>query len=203
MTKILRINPEKPDKKKIAEAAKVLKTGGTVIFPTETVYGIGADPFSKKAVRKVFGLKGRSYKKPLSVIVSNAKEIPPLVKHLSPLAKRIIKKHMPGPVTLVLKKSALIPDFVTAGENTIGIRMPDHKITGMLLKEAGIPLVATSANRSGSAPATTASQAIKQLKGADLILNSGKTKYGKASTVVDLSGKTPLILRQGALKIKL
>lgn len=201
MTKVLRINPKKPNKNVIARAVQVLKSGGTVIFPTETVYGIGADPFNEKAVNKVFRMKGRSFHKPLAVIVSNAKEILPLVEHLTPLAKRLIKKYMPGPMTLILKKSAMIPDIVTAGEKTIGIRMPDHKIARMLLKEIGSPIVATSANRSGYAPATTAAEALKQIKGADLVLCGGKTTLGEASTVVDLSGKKAKILRQGTLKI--
>lgn len=203
MTLRLKIDPNNPEKAKIKRAASAIKAGGTVIFPTETVYGLGADPYNDAAVRKVFKLKGRSFSKPLAMIVSSREQIKPLVKNISPTARILMDKFMPGPITLVFKKSKMIPDIVCAGEKTIGIRMPDHRITRALIKACGMPLVATSANRSGKMPATTASSAYKQLKGADVLLDGGRSKIKKASTVVDVSGKKTKILRQGTLKILL
>jgi L-threonylcarbamoyladenylate synthase len=203
MTKTLKIDPSTPEADRILKAVRVLKSGGTVIFPTETVYGLACSPFSKKAVKKIFRLKGRSEHKPLSVLISDLKELRPLVKRLSRKAAALAKRSWPGPLTLIFYKSNKIPNLVTAGNKTIGIRMPDHKVALALLKKCGMPLVATSANRSGHRPATTAAAAARQIKGADLILNGGKALIGRASTIVDVTGARPKILRLGSLKVKI
>lgn len=203
MTKIIKLNPKKLEKEKIAEAVKVIKAGGVVVFPTETVYGLGCSPWSLKAVKKIFKLKGRLAKKPLAIIVENFKQVRSLVKNLNPKALDLMSKHWPGPMTLVLPKSRRIPDYVTSGSKKIGIRMPDHPITLELLRACKIPLVATSANRSGSIAPATARAAFRELKGVDLVIDGGKTSLGKASTVIDITSGKPKILRKGSLKIKI
>jgi len=202
MTKILKISGKKPNKKKIREAAKVIMSGGVIIFPTETVYGIACSPFKKKAVERIFKLKGRNWNKPLAVIVENFKQVKTLTKNLSPKAKEIMSRYWPGPLTLVLNKSSEIPAYVTARLKKVGIRMPDHPISKELIRTCGIPLVATSANISGSADPKTARQALKQLIDVDLLIDGGRTQVGKASTVIDATGKKVKILRKGPLIVR-
>jgi L-threonylcarbamoyladenylate synthase len=201
--RIIKINSVKPEKDKIGEAARAIKSGKVVIFPTETVYGLGASPFSRKAVRKIYTLKGRSFGKPLAILVSDFDQIKPLVKSISPKAKKLMRKYWPGPMTLIFKKSKKIPAYVTAGEDTLGIRMPDHPVTKKLIITCGMPLVATSANKSGGNDPKTAGEAINQMKKVDLVLDGGRARIGKASTVIDASLNDLKILRQGSLKVKL
>ena len=195
----LRISSKHPDKKKIGIAAQIIKAGGIAIFPTETVYGLGASPYNKKAVNKIFKLKGRSLKKPLAVIISDPIQVRPLVKHISRQARTLMKRYWPGPLTLIFNKSSKIPSYVTAGGRTLGIRMPDDPITRELIKAAGMPIVATSANRSGAKDPFTAKEAIRQLKQADVVIDGGRTRLRKPSTVIDVTGKRMKILRKGSL----
>lgn len=184
-------------------ASEVIENGGVIIFPTETVYGLGASPFNKKAIRKIFKLKGRSLKNPMAVIVSKFSQIKALVKKITPKAKELMKKHWPGPLTLVFEKSKKIPDYVTSGRKTIGIRMPAHKVPLALIEKCGIPLVATSANLSGLKPSKTAKEAMGQIRGADLILDGGMARLGQASTVVDVTDEPAKMSRRGTLKVKI
>jgi len=185
-----------PDKRSIAEACMILRSGGIVAFPTDTVYGIAAMPFDKKAVRKLYRIKKRGKKKPIALLVSSKKMAGKFAINMSSKAKKLISKYWPGPLTLVFKKRRSVPDFLTSGLPTIGIRMPKNKIALQLIKKAGGALAVTSANLSGNRPAVSADQ-IKGLKGIDLILDGGKCRIGTPSSVFAFIGGKLKVLRKG------
>lgn len=198
MTLILKINNKKPELQKIKKAAKVLKSGGLVAFPTETVYGLGADTFNKNAVRKIYKVKGRPFDNPSIVHIADKKDIRILANEVPKGAEKLIKKFWPGPLTIILKKKKTIPNIVTAGLGSVAIRMPKNKIALTLIKEAKTPIAAPSANKSGKPSPTSASHVISDLDGkVDLIIDGGCTKIGLESTVVDFTQKNPVILRPG------
>lgn len=167
------------------QALSILKSGGVVAFPTETVYGIGALLSSRKGINKIYKLKKRPRNKPLQVLAPSLAEAKKLAK-FNPTALILAKKKWPGPLTLVLP--------AIKGKKTIGIRVPAHPLILKLLKKTG-PLAATSANESGEKPALTAMEVIATLPDLDLVIDGGKAKLGKASRVIDLTGPTPKILR--------
>ncbi|OGC10952.1 threonylcarbamoyl-AMP synthase [candidate division WOR-1 bacterium RIFOXYA12_FULL_52_29] len=169
----------------LKEALTILKSGGVIAFPTETVYGIGALIGSRRGINKVYKLKKRPKNKPLQVLVSSLAEARKLAK-FSPQALSCAKKSWPGPLTLVLP--------TLKGKKTIGIRIPKHPLTLKLLRKTG-PLAATSANESGEKPALTALEVVASLPTLDLVIDGGKAKKGKASRVIDLTGKKKIILR--------
>ena len=192
----MKADPRKPDKKVILAAVKALKSGKLIIFPTETVYGLAADPFNKKAVEKLLKLKKRPRGKPLQLLISDIKQIKSLVKKIPAHVKKIIKRSWPGPLTLILPKKRTIPDFVAGNLNTVGIRMPDHPVALELIRSFGAPIAATSANISGQKPPKTAKQAIRSIKkGIALVIDSGKAKLGKSSRVLDATKKKMKLLR--------
>ena len=183
----------------INEAAQIIKNGELVAFPTETVYGLGADGFNEAACRRLYEVKGRPNDKPLSLMVANREMIDDIAE-VSPIAEELIKAFLPGPLTLILNKKSAVPNFVTAGSQTVGIRMPDNQIALALIKAADCPIAAPSANPS-EAPAPTTAQAV--LKYFDskipLILDGGACDIGFSSTIVDLTADTPAILRCGVI----
>lgn len=185
--------------RKMKEAVGIIKAGGLVIYPTETLYGLAADPFNRIAVLKVFAAKKRPFDKPLSVAVSNLEEADMLV-FVNGTARKLAGAFLPGPLTMILKKKARLPQELTAGSEKLGIRIPDHPIALQLIELAG-PITATSANTSGQPPPRTAYEAKKQIGGsADFILDNGKCKFGQPSTVIDLSNEGEFrILREGAI----
>lgn len=187
------------DDQKVKEAARIIKAGGLVVYPTETVYGLGADPFNRIAVLKVFGAKRRPLDKPLSVAVSSLEEADKLV-FVNEAARKIAGAFLPGPITIVLKKKARFPKELTAGSDKLGIRIPDHPIALNLIELAG-PITATSANISGHPDPITAYEAKKQIGDrVDSVLDGGECKIKKSSTVVDLSIDSGFeILREGAI----
>jgi len=203
MTNIIKISSRRPQRGAINLACKVLKQGGVIIFPTETVYGLGASPFRKSAIKRIFRMKGRSLNNPMAVLVSKMSQVRPLVKNITPKAMELMRKHWPGALTLIFEKSGKIPAYVTSGRKTIGIRMPSHKVALKLVEKCGIPLVATSANLSGLKPSKTAGEALDSIKDADLILDGGPSRIGAASTVVDVTGELAKILRRGTLKVRI
>jgi len=189
--------------KNISDAINILRKGEIIIFPTETVYGIGCDLFNKAAVSKIFKVKKRDKGKPLQVLISNIKQASMLAKGISPQAKKLMKQYFPGPLTIVLKKRKIVPSFVTAGKSTIAIRCPDHPLTLKLLNKYKRPIVGTSANISGKSDPHTAKEAVRNLKNkVDYVLDGGRVKHGIASTIVDATGKELKILRKGPIKIK-
>lgn len=175
----------------IKKASDIIKQNGVVIYPTETVYGIGANIFSEEALKKVFAIKERETDKPVSVAVSDFEMMEDLV-HISGKERRFIEKFLPGPITVLLKKKKKVPDMLTSGRELLGIRFPDHETTIRLIKLAGVPITSTSANISGEAPPTK----VDDIKiHADYIIDGGECK-GEPSTVVDLVNR--IIIRKGA-----
>lgn len=200
--KLIKVDGRYPLREKIEEAAQVIRAGGLVAFPTETVYGLGADVFNPSAVARVFAVKNRPLNQPLIIAPSSLAEISKLVKKIPATAKKLIDKFFPGPLTLVLLKSKIVPDILTAGKEKIALRIPDHPVVLALLSEVKRPLTATSANRTGQPSPTDAQQVAEALRstasGSDLILDAGPTKFGIESTILDLTDK-PVILRTGAI----
>lgn len=202
-TKILKINSKNPQISKIRQAAKIIKSGNLVAFPTETVYGLGANALNSKSVRKIFIAKGRPSDNPLIIHISNSADLKMLVEQIPDTAHQLINKFWPGPLTLVLKKSKKVPKITTGGINTVAVRMPENKIAQSLIKEAGVPLAAPSANVSGRPSPTTSKHVYNDLNGKiSMIIDGGKTKIGIESTVVDLTRKTPMLLRPGAVTLE-
>ena len=199
-TKVVLINPLRPRAEKINTAAGVIRRGDLVAFPTETVYGLGANALDRKAVRKIFLAKGRPSDNPMLVHISEKKDLQKLAKEVPPQATKLVGRFWPGPLTIVLKKSRIVPCVVTAGLKTVAIRMPANKIALELIRKSGVPIAAPSANRSGKPSPTSAEHVLQDMDGRiSLILDGGKTKIGIESTVVDLSGKTPILLRPGKI----
>jgi L-threonylcarbamoyladenylate synthase len=203
ITEIVKIKLQKPDAGLIKKAAKIIKNGGLVVLSTDTVYGLACDATNPQAVAKVFYIKQRPLTQPLSIAVSKYRHIYKYVESIPETAKILIKKYLPGPLTIILKKSTLISDIVTAGQNDIGIRIPDCKIVLMLIEYAKVPVVIPSANIHNHPSPTTAQQALKDLNGkVNLILDAGKTKYGNESTIVSCIDNKIKIIRQGVISSK-
>lgn len=202
-TEVIRINKLRPEPEKIRYAANIIKRGGLVAFPTETVYGLGANAFDENAIRKVFKAKGRPADNPLIVHIADLKDVHRLAKKPPKIAKLLMEKFWPGPLTIVLKKKKIVPDIITGGGDTVAIRMPDNRIALSLIKSANVPLVAPSANISGRPSPTRAKDVLEDLKGKlELIINGGKTRIGIESTVIDVTVRPPLILRPGAVTLE-
>lgn len=188
--KLIKISAKIPDSSIIAKAVNALKQGKLIIIPTETVYGICCDAFNESAVRKLFRIKKRPKSKPLQLLISDVKDIKKIAQKIPLKIKKIMKKIWPGPITIVLKKKKIVPNIVTAGLNTLGIRIPDHPIALKLINSFGGPIAASSANISGQKPPRTAHQAVKSLKkGFALVLDCGPSRIGRASKVIDASSK--------------
>ncbi len=203
MVKILEVDGRYPQVNAIAEAAAAIRAGSLVAYPTETVYGLGADARSDEAVAKVFAAKVRPLEDPIPVAV-NSFELAHQIAELTPVAELAFKKLLPGPLTLVVKaKPKKISKLVTAGTENVGIRLPDHPVVLKLIEFVGGPITATSANLSGKSAPVTIKEALEQLgKYVDVALDSGKCKFGTPSTVVDLSSGAPRILRKGPISGK-
>lgn len=202
-TKILRVNPKNPSISQIRQAAKIIKSGGVVAFPTETVYGLGANALDSKSVGKIFVAKGRPSDNPLIVHISDIAEVGILADDIPNIAYDLMERFWPGPLTLVLKKSKIVPKIVTGGLDTIAIRMPKNRISQAIIREAGVPIAAPSANIAGRPSPTMAKHVKEDLSGRiGLIIDGGPTKIGIESTVVDLSKKTPMLLRPGSVTLE-
>ena len=202
-TKILEINPKRIDLAKIKIAAEEIKKGNLVAFPTETVYGLGADVLNEKAVAKIFKAKGRPFNDPLIVHIADVKELNRLSKHVPPVALKLAKVFWPGPLTLVLKKSELVSDIITADLDTVAIRMPADNIALSLIREAQTPIVAPSANIFGRTSPTNAQHVEDDLGGKiEMIIDGGKTKVGVESTVLEITAKPVQMLRAGGVSVE-
>jgi L-threonylcarbamoyladenylate synthase len=186
----------------IARAASLIRSGKLVAFPTETVYGLGANALDAVAVERIFVAKGRPAKNPLIVHIAEIAEVHPLVADWPTIAQQLADAFWPGPLTLVVRKSSLIPDNVTAGGSTVAIRCPAHPVARALLKEAGVPIAAPSANRSGELSPTTALHVQRSLGDCmNLILDGGPCPGGLESTVIDVTGSIPKLLRPGLISV--
>lgn len=185
------------------EAAEVIKNGGTVAFPTETVYGLGANALDGEAVKKIFVAKGRPQDNPLIIHVAS-REIDEYVEEIPEIAEKLMDKFWPGPLTLILKKKAIIPKETSANLETIGIRMPNNKIALELIKKSGVPIAAPSANISGRPSPTDMERCVEDLDGrVDYIIGGEKSDVGVESTIVDLTVDPPCILRPGGVTLEM
>lgn len=192
--KILKTNQNEVDKKVIGEAVKVLADGGVILYPTDTVYGLGANIFNRKAVRKVYNIKKRSYLKPVSLLVSS-KDAIPLVSKTSLNQLNFIDKYLPGPYTFILKKSKIVPRHLTSGSANVGVRVPKSEIACSLAKI--FPITTTSANLSNKDTLDTPEKILKQLGcEVDLIIDVGPLNSGNPSTIIDLTGEEPVFVKR-------
>ncbi len=199
-TVIHKLLPGEPDSSIIEAAAGILRNGGVVAFPTETVYGLGADALNPEAIKKVFIAKGRPADNPLIVHIAALEQVEELGKEVSSTAFLLCKTFMPGPLTIVIKHSNIVPSIVTAGLNTVALRMPNHPVPLALVKALGRGMVGPSANLSGKPSPTTAQHVFDDLDGAiEMILDAGPTHIGVESTVIDTTSEPPTILRPGGI----
>jgi L-threonylcarbamoyladenylate synthase len=197
-TLFLKVNPENPSRAKIQNAAQIIKKGGLVAFPTETVYGLGADALNPAAVLALFEAKKRPLDNPPIIHIADTNEVYKLAQEVPKKAELIMKKFWPGPLTLIFKRSNIIPNVTVADLETVAIRMPKHKVALALIKQSSCPIAAPSANLSGNPSPTTAKHVYEDLNGRiDAILDGGSTNIGVESTVLDLSVDPPMVLRPG------
>ncbi len=188
------------DPSTLARAAKLLRQGEVVAFPTETVYGLGADATNPEAVRRIFAAKGRPSDNPLIVHVASVADVAPLVTHIDDRARRLMTAFWPGPLTLVLPKSDRVPPEVSAGLDTVGVRLPAHPVAQALIRAAGVPIAAPSANRSGRPSPTTARHVLEDMDGRiPMIVDGGACDVGVESTVLDVTGDVAVVLRPGGI----
>jgi L-threonylcarbamoyladenylate synthase len=198
--KLLRVDATAPDPAAIREAAAIIRAGGLVAFPTETVYGLGAHALDADAVLRIFSAKGRPGYNPLIVHVPDVAAALSVAAAWPPLARRAAAAFWPGPLSLVVPRRSTVPDAVTAGLDTVAIRIPSHPVALALLAAAGVPIAAPSANRFTRVSPTTAAHVARGLGDrVDLILDGGATPFGIESTVLDVTGPRPVLLRHGAI----
>lgn len=203
--RILKTNFKNPDDKTISQIKTILKEGGVVIYPTDTVYGLGANALDKKTIKKIFKIKNRSSGKPISVIIKNikqAKEVAVFGKNI----EKILNKIWPGPVTVILYKKNIVPDILTGGSKKIGLRIPDCEFTKQLMGKLDFPVTTTSANISGILESGNIQDILLQFKDKrikpDLVIDTGNLPQSSPSTVIDLTEAQPKILRAGPVSKK-
>ncbi|MCX6743242.1 MAG: L-threonylcarbamoyladenylate synthase [Candidatus Parcubacteria bacterium] len=193
---LLKINSKNPEPDKIAQVVEILKNGGIIVYPTDTIYGLGCDIFNKKAVAKIYQLKKREQNKPMSIICAELKEIAKYAL-ISDYAFQIFKKTLPGPYTFILKAKSQTPKTVLSKNRTVGIRIPDNQICLEIVRKLGNPIITTSLNISGEEILTNPSQLSKEITNKiDLIIDAGIMPQ-EPSTIIDLSANSPVILRPG------
>ena len=191
------------DEEKLKLIGNKIREGKLAIFPTETVYGIGTNGLNREAVKKLYSVKQRDFNKPVSLLVSDIFMVEKLAINISDVEYKLMKAFFPGPFTIILKKSNIVPDIVTANKDTVGIRIPDCDITRKLIEYAGCPIAAPSANISGKPTGTNITEIINDFKeDVDYIINNGKSKIGIASTIVQVLDNVPHILREGIITKK-
>jgi L-threonylcarbamoyladenylate synthase len=199
-TPILRVNPVSPEADIVAQAAKMLREGGLVAFPTETVYGLGANALDATAVARIFAAKGRPANNPLIVHIADNNAVQVLVADWPPAAVRLAERYWPGPLTIVVTRKDSVPDIVTAAGPTVAVRQPAHPTARALIQASGLPLAAPSANRSTRVSPTMAEHVARDMDGRiDLILDAGPTSGGIESTVLDVTCSPPRLLRPGPI----
>ncbi len=187
----------------LRKAVDIIKKGGLVIFPTDTVYGLGCNPFNEKALGRLFQVKKRVSNKPVPILVSSLKKAEEIAE-FSSFAKKIASQYWPGALTLVLPAKPKVPPSLLGRGDSVGIRIPNHQLTLLLIRGVGGYLIGTSANLSGRKPACTSEEAGEQLgEKVDMILDGGRCPIGNSSTVVDVISSPPRILRQGTLELKI
>lgn len=197
-TLLLKVDSEKPDTSKIEVAAQFIRKGGLVAFPTETVYGLGADALNADAVLALFEAKKRPLDNPPIVHIADPREVCRLVEEVPKKADLLMTHFWPGPLTLVFRRSSIVPDVTVANLDTVAVRMPKHQVALALIRQSGCPIAAPSANLAGKPSPTNAQHVFEDLNGRiDAILDGGPTNIGVESTVVDVSVDPPMVLRPG------
>ena len=190
-------------KTQIEKGIAILKNGGLVAYPTDTVYGLGASAMIPEAAERVFRVKERPLNMPLPLLLSDESQIPELAEAVSPVAWLMVRRFMPGALTLVLSGAGALPEIILGGGNTVAVRIPAHPVPLALIEGLGGPLIGTSANLSGRPSALTAEEAAAQLGDRiDLVIDGGACPGGRESTVLDVTGETPLLLREGAIPVE-
>ena len=191
------------DYTKLKEPAELIRNGGIVVFPTETVYGIGANALNENAIKKLYDIKKRPLNKPISLLVNSIDMIEQVAKDITKLEYALIKTFFPGPLTIILKKKNIVPNIVTANQDTVGIRMPANEIALKLIGYVGIPIATPSANISGKPSGTNLKDIMEDFDGkVDCFIDDGPSKIGLASTIVQVVDGIPHILRQGSISEK-
>lgn len=199
MPKIVPVDPKKPDKKVIDAVVKSIRYGYTVVYPTDTVYGLGCNALDPKAVLKIFEIKNRPRNQALPIAVTN-RRLAERFAFINDLAKKLISAFWPGALTIIVKKRKIIPDVTTAFHQTVGLRAPNHVIPQMIIKKLGLPLISTSANTHGRTNPISVKDVLSQIgKDVDIILDGGKTYSQSTSAVIDLTTSPPKILRKGEI----
>lgn len=183
------------------EVAEDMRNGKIIIFPTETVYGIGADAFNLEAVERIFEIKGRDKSKPLPIMIGSISDIYKVARDIPESFFKIAEKFMPGPLTVILKKNKKLSDLITANLDSVGVRMPDHNFALPMIKHFGSAIVATSANQSGDPSPMDYKETLSIMDKCDVGINQGGTKEGVPSTIIDLTANEPRILRQGSITL--
>ncbi len=202
-TQVVPVDPAQPDTAVIARAADLLRAGQVVVFPTETVYGLGADVFQPAALELIFAAKGRPFSDPLIVHIADETALEALASSIPEVARRLAAAFWPGPLTLILPRGPRVPALVTAGLETVAVRMPRHPVALALIRALGSPIAAPSANRFMHVSPTTAQHALADLGGrVPLILDGGTCDVGVESTVLNLCAETPIILRPGGISLE-
>ena len=185
----------------ILTASQIVRTGGLVVYPTETVYGLGCNPFNIEAVKRVFEVKGER-RKPPPILASRINHVEKIAS-MSQAGKKVAEKFWPGPLTLVFPKKLVLPDFVTCNLDSVGVRIPKHDVALQLISLSNGLLIGTSANRTGERPPRNVHEATRQLKEeVDIFLDGGPATLGRSSTVADLTSEKPRILREGPISLK-
>lgn len=201
---VVKIDKDNIDSAELFEPARIIRNGGTVAFPTETVYGLGANALIPSAVDDIFKAKGRPNDNPLIVHIADLAQLDDLVCEVPKAAEILMDKFWPGPLTIIMKKSALVPENVTAGLDTVGIRFPENPVCAEFLRIANVPVAAPSANISGKPSPTRAEHVIRDLDGKiDAVIDGGACKFGLESTIIDVSGDVPTVLRPGSVTLEM
>lgn len=202
MSEILSVDPFHPDDRVLKRAAAVVAAGGLIVYPTETVYGIGADATNPFALRRVSEAKGRKAAKPILVVVNSTEMMLPYVKEIRPAARRLMERFWPGPLTLVFAASDKASPELTQDTGTIGIRIPSSQVCLQLVSQLGAPLTSTSANLSGTEPARAIQEIRSRLRDIEVFLDAGELPESLPSTIVDVSGEVFRVLRRGAIAVE-
>jgi L-threonylcarbamoyladenylate synthase len=203
MPEVLKPGADSSEEEILTRAAEIIAGGGIIAYPTETFYGLGADATNEKAIQKIFTVKGRDFKNPISLIIGKPDDIYPLVKDVPETAKKMMSAFWPGALTIVFSAADNVSPMLTAGNGKIGLRVSSHPIAGKIAQKINRPLTATSANLSGMPECSRAFEVIDQIGNKiDAIIDCGQTKGGKASTIIDVTCDPPVILREGAISRK-
>ena len=190
----------KIDESKLKEVAKCIRDGGIVVFPTETVYGIGVNGLNEKAIENLYNVKQRPKGKPINLLVNGIKMIEDVANGISEIERKIIETFCPGPITIILNKKSIVPNSVTAGGNTVGVRIPANQIAISLINYANCPIATPSANISGKPSGTNIQMIMNDFKdNVDFYIDGGESRLGKPSTIVQIIDEIPHILRQGSI----